>query len=127
MDRDMPSFNKYFSAMPWAAVPFGTQIPQNMMQKFGVRGIPSLFICNKNGDIISRDGTQDLSSHKFDMNAAKKMWMGEAPNPNAVGASSASSSVPAPKHAAAPAAPAPAPKPAVNLNWPSAVKPKEES
>ena len=50
--------------MPWAAVPYvdDTRI-QNLKQKFGINGLPTLIVLDKRGEIISYDGRLDIQNH----------------------------------------------------------------
>ena len=66
-DRDEASFNRYFSEMPWFALPFAS-LPnhqQELSQLYGVQGIPCLVLLDKTGKMLSKDGrsvvTQDPS------------------------------------------------------------------
>jgi Thioredoxin-like/PUB domain len=45
-DRDEDSFNRYFSTMPWLAVPYDrlSSLKQSLSAKYSVRGIPSLVV-----------------------------------------------------------------------------------
>ncbi len=45
-DENESEFKDYFAKMPWLAVPFTKQLPE-IGAKYGVQGIPSLFIINK--------------------------------------------------------------------------------
>ncbi|XP_022313533.2 tryparedoxin-like [Crassostrea virginica] len=51
-DRDEGSFNEYYNEMPWHALPFSDRdAKQKLADKYGVRGIPTLVILDKDGNI----------------------------------------------------------------------------
>merc|ERR1712166_296699 len=54
-DGDESAFNSYFKEQPWLALPFaGRSAKASISEKYGVRGIPTLILLNKDGSI--RDG-----------------------------------------------------------------------
>jgi nucleoredoxin len=57
--KDMAGYMKETS-MPWLAVPFTAKQRQALMQKYVVRGIPTLIILDHTGRVISRDGRWDV-------------------------------------------------------------------
>lgn len=61
-DRDASGFNEYYSTMPWLAIPFGDARIQGLAKKFSVDGIPTLLICNSEGELISKNGRMLMES-----------------------------------------------------------------
>lgn len=59
-DGNDAAFERYFAEMPWAAVPYGDHRISNLKQKYGITGIPTLVILNKNGDILSLEGRNEV-------------------------------------------------------------------
>ncbi|KAK4779980.1 hypothetical protein SAY87_016086 [Trapa incisa] len=58
-DRDYEAFNKYFSKMPWLAVPFTDPEKQKSLKTlFKVRGIPHLVIIDETGRVSSDEGVE---------------------------------------------------------------------
>ncbi|XP_048759155.1 uncharacterized protein LOC125668781 [Ostrea edulis] len=55
-DRDEASFKEYFGTMPWHALKFGQPEKQTLGELYGVRGIPSLIILDKNGAVKDSNG-----------------------------------------------------------------------
>lgn len=56
-DHDQPSFDSYFSTMPWLALPFGdTETKKKLARHFDVQGIPCLVIIGPDGKTITRHG-----------------------------------------------------------------------
>ena len=52
-DRDENSFREYFATMPWHALPFSDRWrQQELNQRFGIRGIPSVVLLNSNGQLL---------------------------------------------------------------------------
>merc|ERR1711974_192620 len=60
-DKDAASHNAYFSEMPWYSLSFGNKHIKPLATQFGVSGIPSLIILDKNGKEITRDGRGDVT------------------------------------------------------------------
>jgi nucleoredoxin len=55
-DENESEFKDYFSKMPWLAIPFSEEL-REIGAKYGVQGIPSLFIINKeDGEVKSYKG-----------------------------------------------------------------------
>ncbi|KAK1376562.1 putative nucleoredoxin 1 [Heracleum sosnowskyi] len=63
-DRDAESFNKYFSKMPWVAVPFSDSDTRDKLRDlFSVRGLPHLVLLDENGKVLTSDGVQIIEDH----------------------------------------------------------------
>jgi nucleoredoxin len=69
-DRDEESFNSYFKEHPWLALPFkDRKLKEKLSQRFGVGGIPTLVLLDKDRSIITTEGRgavmQDLADFPF--------------------------------------------------------------
>ncbi|XP_054717777.1 nucleoredoxin-like protein 2 [Uloborus diversus] len=56
----------------WLAVPFGSNIVEQIKKKFDIRGIPSLVIVKKDGTVVTSNGRSDVEKKGA---AAVKEWM----------------------------------------------------
>jgi len=60
-DRDLESFQQYFSDMPWLALPYDEQERNaSLGEKFGVKTIPSLALVDLQGKTITADGRDSV-------------------------------------------------------------------
>jgi len=58
-DRDEDAFKDYFGEMPWLALPFSKrELKGELSSMFGVSGIPTLVICNKDGTKFNSEGRE---------------------------------------------------------------------
>jgi nucleoredoxin len=60
-DSDVESFDQYFDSMPWLAVPFDS-VQESIRgalsdAKHAIRGIPSLYVFNSDGTLLTDKGT----------------------------------------------------------------------
>jgi len=56
-DKDEDSFKGYFAEQPWLALDFGDRTRKDQLSNlFGVEGIPSFVIIDKDGSVITKDG-----------------------------------------------------------------------
>jgi len=56
-DKDENSFKEYYSEMPWLALPYANRSTKDgLSKKFGVSGIPSLVLLDKDRSIITTNG-----------------------------------------------------------------------
>jgi nucleoredoxin len=56
-DKDEEAFSSYFGEQPWLALDFSDRKrKEQLSQLFGVSGIPSLVIIDKDGSVITKDG-----------------------------------------------------------------------
>ncbi|KAL1828744.1 hypothetical protein DCAR_0208001 [Daucus carota subsp. sativus] len=63
-DRDVESFNKFFSNMPWVAIPFSDSDKRNELRDlFRVRGLPHLVLLDEYGKVLTSDGVQIIVDH----------------------------------------------------------------
>jgi len=78
-DRDTSAFNSYFGEMPWLALPFSARkIKEQLSEKFGVRGIPTLVVLQSDGTIVAKDARAKVTS-----DPTGKSWL---PAPKAIAA-----------------------------------------
>ena len=71
-DRDQNSFDEYFNTMPWIAIPFDSENKEILKDAFEINGIPTLLVFNKEGNLITRNGRNDIMNKKA---AAFDDWM----------------------------------------------------
>ncbi|KAK4785335.1 hypothetical protein SAY86_002024 [Trapa natans] len=62
-DCDQPSFDNYFSGMPWLALPFGDPRKTFLLQKFKVRGIPALIALGPSGRRVTTEARDMIKFH----------------------------------------------------------------
>jgi nucleoredoxin len=62
-DQDEGSFKEYFGEQPWVAVPFKKRdVKDALSKKYKVNGIPSLVIVDTEGETITKEGRDAISS-----------------------------------------------------------------
>eukprot|EP00040_Diaphanoeca_grandis_P038281 m.256176 g.256176 ORF g.256176 m.256176 type:complete len:143 (-) comp34152_c0_seq1:311-739(-) len=69
-DQDESAFNSYHGEQPWLALPFADRATKDKLSKeFGVRGIPTFVLLNKDGSVKTTEGrgviSNDTSGEKF--------------------------------------------------------------
>ena len=77
-DGNEAAFERNFANMPFCAIPYQEeQRIQNLKQRFGINGIPTLIIIdfNRGGELVSYDGRVDLQNHQ---EQAFEMWVKKA-------------------------------------------------
>jgi len=65
--RDMDSHYQYFSKMPWLALPLDVaagELGQQLGDKYGVQGIPSLVLIDDLGQTITTDARNKIPTDK---------------------------------------------------------------
>lgn len=71
-DRDEDAFDEYLADQPWLAVPYSARdIKTKLSKKFKVSGIPTLVIVGGDGELITKEGRDAVSS---DPEGAKFPW-----------------------------------------------------
>ncbi|KAI4302241.1 hypothetical protein MLD38_038015 [Melastoma candidum] len=65
-DRDQASFDKFFSSMPWLALPYGDERKGFLSRKFKIKGIPSLVALGPTGKTITKDAKSLVMIHGAD-------------------------------------------------------------
>ena len=63
-DRSQADMNTYMreSHGDWLALPHGSPEVSALSGMFGVRGIPALIVVTREGEVVTRDGRQDVMS-----------------------------------------------------------------
>ena len=61
-DRSKKAMFDYMKdfAMPWPALPYGSELREKLFEKFNVRGIPKLVILDPEGDLVTENGVQEI-------------------------------------------------------------------
>ncbi|XP_074577570.1 putative nucleoredoxin 1-2 [Curcuma longa] len=54
-DRDRASFEEFFSAMPWLALPFGDERKESLARSFRISMLPSLVALDPSGRTLAKD------------------------------------------------------------------------
>lgn len=62
-DSSKEEFDHYFGEMPWKAAEYTQEKTMKLGEKYGVRGIPTLVILNKEGKVVRQDGR--MLVHRF--------------------------------------------------------------
>jgi nucleoredoxin len=65
-DRDQDSYNKFYSSMPWLALPLGDPRKSFLSKTFKIRGIPSLIAIGPSGKTVAKDVRKLLTQHGTD-------------------------------------------------------------
>ncbi|KAJ9169552.1 hypothetical protein P3X46_017733 [Hevea brasiliensis] len=65
-DGDQASFDKFFSEMPWLALPFGDERKASLNHKFKVQGIPMLVALGPTGRTITKEARMLVMVHGAD-------------------------------------------------------------
>merc|ERR1712218_224529 len=61
-DHDKAAFDTYYGEQPWLALPFSDRQRRDaLLERFEVRGFPTIIILDGNGTVINRDGLSALS------------------------------------------------------------------
>lgn len=59
------SFDEYFAEMPWAAVPFDSDMREAISTKFDIAGIPRLIVLDAaTGAVVNEDARAAVTSSK---------------------------------------------------------------
>jgi nucleoredoxin len=71
-DREESQFDEYFAEMPFLAMPYANRKEKMLMsKKFAVQGIPMLVVVDANGDLITKNGREEIIE---DPEGAKFPW-----------------------------------------------------
>eukprot|EP01015_Nassula_variabilis_P033811 TRINITY_DN819_c0_g1_i2.p2 TRINITY_DN819_c0_g1~~TRINITY_DN819_c0_g1_i2.p2 ORF type:complete len:144 (+),score=37.39 TRINITY_DN819_c0_g1_i2:127-558(+) len=66
-DKDEESFDEYFkSEMPWIAIPYNDSRRLQLSDQFDVKGIPTLIVLKKNGEVATKAGRADVQAEFVD-------------------------------------------------------------
>ena len=64
-DQTLQQYNDYYSHMSWLAIPFeNSQVKESLYQRYGVNGVPTLIVVNRNGDPVTKEGRNDVMQKK---------------------------------------------------------------
>ena len=76
IDGNEAAFERNYGEMPFCAVPYSDeQRIQNLKQRFGINGIPTLVVLDKQGEMVSFEGRVDIQNHQ---EAAFEIWQKKA-------------------------------------------------
>ncbi len=59
-DRTRQEFDDYFSQLPYLGLPYGDPKRDEIIGTFGILGIPSLLIFNRDGQLLKEDARDDI-------------------------------------------------------------------
>lgn len=59
-DQDESAYNAYYASQPWTSKGYNRDTYQKKMGEFGIRGIPTLVLLNKDGTMASKDCRGDV-------------------------------------------------------------------
>lgn len=59
-DRDEPSFQQYFSELPWVSIPYDDPRINQLKQRFKITGIPVLLLINRDGSLAYGTARTDV-------------------------------------------------------------------
>ncbi|KAL7171503.1 hypothetical protein ACSBR2_036208 [Camellia fascicularis] len=65
-DRDQPSFDDFFSSMPWLALPLGDERKAFLQRRFKIRGIPAVVAIGPSGRTLTTEARPLLQAHGAD-------------------------------------------------------------
>ncbi|KAJ6431308.1 hypothetical protein OIU84_018739, partial [Salix udensis] len=65
-DRDQSTFDKFYSEMPWLALPFGDGRKQILNKKFKIQGIPTAVAIGPSGRTITKEARMHLTAYGAD-------------------------------------------------------------
>jgi len=54
-------FEEYYEQMPWCSLPFGDRRANTLKEQFGITKIPTLVVVNRDGDVVSKSGKEDVA------------------------------------------------------------------
>merc|ERR1712038_49843 len=61
-DQDQSAFDEYFGEMPWLSLPYEKRdLKEQLSEKYGVRGIPSLILLDLEGKVITKNGRSKVA------------------------------------------------------------------
>ena len=62
-DNTQQQFDDYYGEMAWLCLPFGSPKVQELSEKYAVSGIPSLIVLNSKGNVVVKNGRQDVAGN----------------------------------------------------------------
>jgi len=67
-DKDQESFNKYFSTMPWYALPFYKRdLKDKLCIEYDIKKIPSLVFIDNEGNLLNKNGKQLVEKYFYNI------------------------------------------------------------
>ncbi|KAJ9470929.1 putative nucleoredoxin 3 [Diplonema papillatum] len=60
LDRESSAFDEYYGEMPWTAIPYDSSERTSTASKYGGAGIPELVVFTKEGEVVTREGVQNV-------------------------------------------------------------------
>jgi nucleoredoxin len=76
LDGNEQAFERHYKDMPFCAIPYtDEQRIQNLKQRFGINGIPTLVVLDRRGEMVSFEGRIDIQNHQ---KAAFEQWQKKA-------------------------------------------------
>ncbi|URE23147.1 AhpC/TSA family [Musa troglodytarum] len=63
MDRDEAGFSRYFSGMPWFALPYDEESSKALARYFDIQEIPMLVIIGPDGKTVTKEGRNLINLH----------------------------------------------------------------
>jgi nucleoredoxin len=75
-DQSAEAQQKYMKSydMEWPAVAHDSPLREQLQQKFGIQGIPSLVIVDDQGNLITKDGRSEMNGSDSDARQALREW-----------------------------------------------------
>jgi len=71
--EDQQDYMKQYD-MDWPAIPFDSPLRQQLGDKYGITGIPSLVIVDDQGNLVTKDGRSQLSGSDSEARKALREW-----------------------------------------------------
>eukprot|EP01017_Pseudomicrothorax_dubius_P010864 TRINITY_DN13946_c0_g4_i6.p1 TRINITY_DN13946_c0_g4~~TRINITY_DN13946_c0_g4_i6.p1 ORF type:complete len:143 (+),score=29.73 TRINITY_DN13946_c0_g4_i6:377-805(+) len=71
-DKSTDEFSSFFSDMPWLAIPFSDPRIESLTKSMEIKGIPTLLVLRKNGEIASRSARMDV---QLEFTEAFNRWL----------------------------------------------------
>lgn len=59
-DKNKEEFEKYYNEMPWLSLPYKDGRLKKLIETHEIKGIPQLILLNKQGEMVYRDGRNDV-------------------------------------------------------------------
>lgn len=71
-DKTKEEFQATFASMPWLSIPFNDQRIELLTKTYEVKGIPTLLVLKKNGEVATRGARLDV---QLEFNDAFNKWL----------------------------------------------------
>jgi len=74
-DRDQASFDEYYAAMPWIALPLSnSEKKTELATRFSVQGIPTLVILRPDNSVVDPDARSTVAGARGDVSKCLEKW-----------------------------------------------------